>query len=272
MGDLSLLDGQRYTAPGVATTMAGGLGNVQLTAPDTWSSWVQLTAATDHPAGWVTVFVMSNSVARWLVDIAVGSAGNEQVIIPSLHWGLNAGGAPYTYSFPLSIPAGSRISARARYNPGTGNKQIWVGVHLGGPTLLAGPLTSVTAYGPETTTNGLVSVDCGATANTKSGWVEITAATARASRWAVIGMGGDIANYAANDRYAVDIGIGAAGSETVIVPDLPFAATGVIEGPAPRTVGFPLSIPAGVRVAVQAQCTTTTTPDRVFDIGLWLAS
>jgi hypothetical protein len=271
MGDLSLLDGQRYTAPSEITANSTWGPAIFVGNVDTWSNWTELVPATAQACGMLTIILRGSNVARWLVDIAVGSAGNERVVIPNLHWGINVFG-PMVYSFPISVPAGSRISARARYNPGTGAKTIIVGVIVGGNTLLTTPLSQVVAYGPETTTNGLVAVDCGATANTRSGWVEIAAATDRPSRWAVVGLGHDFGNDGTSATYLLDIGIGAAGSEQVIIPSLPFCTTSALDGPFPLTYALPISIPAGSRLAVRAQCSVTITPDRVLDVGLWLAS
>lgn len=67
------------------------------------------------------------------------------------------------------------------------------------------------------------------------------------------------ATSAANRTYAVDIGVGAAGSEVVIIPDLigsSAAAYGSVGGG--HHYYFPIFIPAGSRVAVRAQGSVVT--------------
>jgi hypothetical protein len=64
---------------------------------------------------------------------------------------------------------------------------------------------------------------------------------------------------AANRSYAIDVGIGAAGSEQVIAPDLIGSNAGVTNNTGGIWYVFPIFIPAGTRVAVRAQGSVVTT-------------
>lgn len=87
---------------------------------DTKGTYVQLSAATIAPIRFLNVSVGNRDNATmttcvWRLDIAIGGAGSEQVIIPNLLFGVHASGDtidPTTYSFPVDIPAGVRLAAR----------------------------------------------------------------------------------------------------------------------------------------------------------------
>lgn len=83
-------------------------------------AWVTAIAALDHDTFGLLICVNNNSVSaasrNSVVDIGIGGAGSEVVLIPNLIAG-NASG--YTtgglwYFFPVAIPAGTRIAVRAQ--------------------------------------------------------------------------------------------------------------------------------------------------------------
>jgi hypothetical protein len=88
-----------------------------------------------------------------------------------------------------------------------------------------------------------------ATAHTKGSWVELTASAGMSSEWCVLSVHNDGTNGKNN---LIDIGIGAASSEQIILPNLymPAVQTYQLTG---GKCSFPLHIPAGSRVAVRAQ-------------------
>jgi hypothetical protein len=96
-----------------------------LTAPGathTEGGWVQLTAATTSRAGWLVVGVShpDTSIAaavNGLLDIGVGGAGAEVPIINDIPFAVTANediNAPYPLTYPVNVPAGSRLVARYR--------------------------------------------------------------------------------------------------------------------------------------------------------------
>jgi hypothetical protein len=97
------------------TVTAGG-------AAHTKGAWAQLIAATPYDAYGIWIAIdgihVSAAATAYLVDIGVGPAGEEQVIIPNLDvWGADntaAGLNPHLFWFPVYIPAGSRIAARGQ--------------------------------------------------------------------------------------------------------------------------------------------------------------
>jgi hypothetical protein len=92
------------------------------TAHTLGSSFTQLIASTSFDTEWVEIICHGVQTAatdsRALLNIYVGAAGQEQILIPNLlaNGGTIAATAciPKVYRFPLRIPMGSRISAKSQ--------------------------------------------------------------------------------------------------------------------------------------------------------------
>jgi hypothetical protein len=96
------------------------------------------------------------------------------------------------------------------------------------------------------------------TTGSKSGWVQLTASTGSFDSYGIlINFNSNSASNASRNTMA-DIGIGAAGSEIVVIENL------ICAGASTYVVGFnqwyffPLLIPAGSRLAIRAQSSVTT--------------
>ena len=104
------------------------------------------------------------------------------------------------------------------------------------------------AYGQNTvTTEGLL-IDHGASANTKGSWVQIVASLPRAAD----GIHALLRPFDSinNERFLVDIGLGASGSEVAVVLNL--MVSGGIER-VNEYLWLPLHIPSGQRVSARLQ-------------------
>ena len=242
---------------------------------NTKGSYVELLASTarNYDAMMITESYCQGD-ADYLTDIAIGAAGSEQVIINNIirsaddiavHYG---GGI---LVFPIQIPAGSRISARCQCSVG-GNYNRY------GITFLASNFYKqcagiVDTYGAAAADSGGVSIDPGATADTKGAWVEISAGITRSAKFIILGTGAQ-GNYTRRvSNWFVDVGIGAAGSEQVLIPNLVFG-THTYQGillPT-NTAAIPVDIPAGTRLSVRAQCYVNDSADRKFDAVLYCIS
>jgi hypothetical protein len=108
---------------GAATADSGGTSVDPGGSSNTKGSYSQLTAATTRPHKGLLLAIGNqiNGVrtgCAWLLDIAIGASLSEQVIIPNLS--LNADTTkdmvfPQAFSFiPITIPAGTRLAARAQ--------------------------------------------------------------------------------------------------------------------------------------------------------------
>ena len=107
-----------------------------------------------------------------------------------------------------------------------------------------------------TTSYAATSVSPGATANTKTSWVQVVA-SAPAAVGGIRVISRSAYTLSATQSAILDIGIGAAGSETVIVPNV------LVGAPASTSFGgicfdVPIAIPAGSRVAIRAASQRTS--------------
>jgi hypothetical protein len=265
--DFSQHEGQRITSAGVVTASSRGTALTAGTA-NVKGSYAELVASTAHDAAWLIVHIAVNAGSHdALVDIAVGAAASEQVIIENIPIGIGSSSAkhPTIALFPIAVPAGTRIAARAQST--LASTVIYVHVQLcHGGFLASAPLSLVTTYGAATADSGGTQVDPGASANTKGSWVELTASSTYPIAALLVGVPNQNNATRSTGLYLLDIGIGGAGSEEVIVPDIQLhanAANDVIE---PQLAGpFFVSIPAGTRIAARAQASITDATDRLFD-------
>lgn len=105
------------------------------------TSWTQIIASTPHHFNGLMVVIgngqrsVASNTNAWLVDIAIGASGSEQAIIKQLYT-MSFGNTVFFMTpsffgpFPCSIPAGSRISARAQCNSnGSTTRNIDVAVY-----------------------------------------------------------------------------------------------------------------------------------------------
>jgi hypothetical protein len=113
-----------------------------------------------------------------------------------------------------------------------------------------------------------VTVTTSATANTKGAYAQLTASLATAARggfvWSVSSTTGVF-------DHGFDLAIGAAGSETIVVPDLFFPSSANVA----NDLWIPMQLPSGVRVAVRGQSKTgsKTSLHSVRPVALgWLPS
>jgi hypothetical protein len=88
-----------------------------------------------------------------------------------------------------------------------------------------------------------------ASAHTKGAWTQIVASTSGDCDLILVAVNVDASNTITSSL--IDIGIGASGSETVVIGDLAVSSHGSV------TMGIPLKVPAGSRVAIRGQTVRT---------------
>ena len=239
----------------VATATSTGVQFTTSATVNTKSTYTELVASTSADIGWIdiamSVITLSHIFECCAVDIAIGAAASEVVIISNLvmAWGnTNPGGGKI--ALPITIPAGSRISFRYQAsNPGD-----TIGLVMHGYTANFQYVSSYEDLGfvSSGATHG-TQVNPSATANTKGSYTQIISATARD----YVGMFFCFDEQDTNlgSKYLYDIAIGAAASEVVISPDW-FVWT---EGFPGQWSGYlPIAIPSGTRIAARSQCSGTS--------------
>lgn len=269
MGDWSMLEGQLVDTVGeVAATSYGTVITAHANA-NTKGSYTQIVAATTYNAdGLIVCLSPVTAVIDFLTDIAIGASGSEQKICGDLHRG-SIRLTSTMFLIPIAIPAGTRIAARTQCSAGGYTVQVTISLISQG-FLPSASLHRVTTYGANTADSGGVSVDPGGTAHTKGAYSQINGATSAPIRALLVAIGGQVNFTRATCGWLVDIAIGAASSERIIIPDLALVCDVGSDDVTPFVLGpFFIDIPAGVRLAARAQCSITDASDRLFDIVLY---
>lgn len=212
-----------------------------------WGSWAALTASSPIDACWIdlSLFPTRSSANLCAFQLGVGPAGSEIVIADGMVSCSNTSESDLSlFSFPISIPAGSRIAVRASASfaaqPCFANARLYDGSFEIEGCAGVDALGFVLANTTGTTMTGSL------TAGAKGSYSQIIAATARDYVGFVVGL----TNGSSTNWAYIDIAIGAAGQEQALVPNLGVrpsnaSSRATIAGP------FFIPIPAGSRVAVR---------------------
>ncbi len=262
-------DGHRFESAGATAADSGGISVTPNNSANTKGGYGELIAATTFDACGFFLNYVNPAAHKYLVDIAIRAAGAEQVVLANFHIGTVAS-MPGTVWFPLSVPAGTRLAARAQCSS-AGSLALEMAANLVGSGFQGGPrFRVVDTYGATTADSGGTSVDPGGAANTKGAYSQLTASTTRALRALAVVLGADSNQTLTTAGYLLDIAIGAAGVEQVVIPDLWFnATTGGRTFLAGAMGPFPCSIPAGTRIAARGASSTTDATDRLFDVVIY---
>jgi hypothetical protein len=281
MGDWPLASGFRAESFGTSTATQGGTTVTGGATAHTKGSWVQLDASTSFDA---TVFALYVVVqfqdTLYLLDVGIGAAGSEQVIVPNFLISQSVG-LVSELLLPIGVPAGSRVAVRCQDNFGSSNLYVTGMLYSGGwgndPTY-----QTMTAYGVNTAASNGTIVDAGAVANTKGSWTQIVASTTTTMKAFMMSAirPAPATSITADFSVLADVGVGASGSEQALLSNMRYFSSiqtgGVIT---PYTAGsatlsglstlvpriippVPCDISQGVRLAVRQQATTTNANDR----------
>lgn len=223
------------------------------------ATYTQLIASTAYEAFGIFVGVHATSSASttksFLVDIAIGGAGSEVVIIPNLLAGNQAAssttslGGSY-YFFPIRIPSGKRIAATCQSD--TAADTVYVSVYLvRHPQPGAWYGNRVTAYGANTGTSSGTSMSPGN--STYATDVQVSASTTNPIKYLQVGTDLLTNSTGSTLRGLIRITVG----NTAIAQDLPYSESTTLETTMYTPANFILShmlfnIPAGVSLEVSA--------------------
>lgn len=240
--------------------------------PHTVGGWTEIVAATTKPVTMLHVRIdaatlSSGTDSSMLLDVGVGAAASEVAIIPSLAAGYHSVNQYRVYDIPVYIPAGSRVAVRCQ----SAITLATCAVRMWGDTMpgYEQPAPSCIAIGAVTAASQGTVLTAPGSLNTKGAWTELTASCPQPLRAVVVQTQGasDLALGAA--YVVVDIGVGAAGSEVVVVNDVEYLGGSSESLDATQPVTFGVSIPAGARIAARyARAASTANTCDVHLIGI----
>jgi len=137
-----------------------GIGITTGATPNTKTAYTQLFAATTYDVYgfWLYVSGTSNSaaIANFLLDIAIGAGGSEQIILPDFQIGWRtAPGAGFHGDFiPLFIPRGTRIAARLQSSLANDPGRITIFLNRGASGYIGQLFTNCDTYGANLANSG----------------------------------------------------------------------------------------------------------------------
>lgn len=262
-------DGQRAENAGANGADSAAVTVTTGGSTDTKGSYSELIASTAFDAaGFFLSFTSVEATERFLIDISIGAAGSEEIILADVIYALRVThSANIGLWVPHSIPSGTRVSCRGQATNANETFDALV-VLIGVSALPSAAFNRGETAGADTVNSIGTDVDPGGVANTKGSWVEIIASTAFDYREMIVAVGNsDDFGKGSNDSVLVDVGVGAAGSEEVILPDMLFGQGTTLDGLSPPSVGpVPIHVPSGSRLAARAQSSGTNANDRIIDV------
>lgn len=269
MGDWAPAAGVRVESIGALASTSAGTDIAASGTANTKGSYVTLISSTAFHSDRLVIVMGSASLTTYLVDIAVGAAASEQVLIPNIHYsGSNL--FPYVMDFPVGVPAGSRVSCRCASATASAAVSISAYAIAGGWSAPPG-LSRVITYGALTASSKGTEIDPGGTVNTKGAWVELVApfTPTPALKGLILGLGNNNNVAASAGSWLIDVGVGTAGFEQVAIPNYRMSMSTAETITPPCTPFIPVSIPAGSRLAVRAQSNLSVdATDRKFSAVL----
>jgi hypothetical protein len=241
---------------GKSGVLAAGSSGIAITASgstNTKGAYTTLIASTAFDACWMGVTIdVTSGTGTFLVDIAIGAAASEKVVVNNL-----AGCAAFVneicsfYFFPITVPAGTRISARGQSNTASAGCNVAVQLFDGSFTQMEGA-AGVDSIGALTASSHGTTITAGAS-NTKGSYTSL-GVTARDYMGLLIGLDNQV-SPSTDTHFLLDIALGAGGSQQVIIPDVAgFWDNVAYAAPLPASWGpYFISVPNGTNLWARCQ-------------------
>lgn len=238
--------------------------------PHTVGAWVEVDASLSAAASGVRVALTASTNltannSSTLLDIGIGAGGAETVwaTIGVGYIASSTAASIYPLVVPGRIAAGTRVAVRARSAITLQNVVAEYSFFGAKTTALGAPVT----YQADIATSHGLALAAPGSLNTKGAWTELVASTATALAALLVTAQGNEGAAMGTLGLLLDIGVGAAGSEVVVIPDISYRATTaeVLQARSPTTYG--LVIPAGSRIAARYARAATTESLDVLLVG-----
>lgn len=272
MSNFALPTNGRYAAVGANT----GSSNATVVNPSGTpfvkpGSWTEITASWPFDSEAFVLLGSSASAGTSAIslDLARGASGSEVAFVTDFF-------TPETTSclcvtLPIRIRAGERISAKI--STGDGFSPLNVALYPIGPTTRRvygfgaggnrwqGNLNTGTLRGTQ--------IDPGSTANTKpTSWTTLIASTNAFTTALLVSTRG-YQTINAQTNCLIDIGIGSAGSEVPLIPNIYQFNQPNSSNWNKGYMVFPVSLPQGTRISARAQADSTDSSDRLCEVFLY---
>lgn len=257
MADWTFADSSRFAVGGTVAIVGGGTVTAHAST-NTKGAWQQLVSRVPFDTDIITLESFSSevlagdSVKNVLMDIGRGTPGAEQVIVSDLSIAANNESVGCHYRLPQVVNAGDALSARSQSN--VSGRVVSAGFRFETHGFAHSPPAGrIKTYGADTSTSRTTSLTPGA-ANVKGAWAQITASTSEDIQEIIIVASQESDSGLDNSWYIADVGLGSAGNERIIIPDITITTYSSNSGIHPNLIGpIPYSIPARSRIAMRVQ-------------------
>lgn len=235
-------------------------------------AWVQLIAATTIEASEMlltsTTTGQSGVDTSGLLDIYIGD-GSQNPVAPlvddfQIGYLLNAAGAAgikQGFRLPVRVPFGVEVIARVRSATASRTYPIRLDLVGGIPGVNLPAFHRCRTYGAVTATSRGTALATPGGNNAKGAWTELSAAVTETIYGVGVGPAGNWLPGFGTIGFFYDIGVGSAGNEVVVVPDMTFwTFSSEIVGedwPAGRFAPLMRPIAAGERLVARQQTQNT---------------
>jgi hypothetical protein len=239
---------------GAFTATGAPIINSHGSSANSLGAWGEVTASAPFDVDGISISISPNTTGTvwWLLNVGVGAASSEQIVATGIPYFQEWSDRPHGHVFvPVRIARGQRIAIQARCSSASSLAlATYVQLYAAGPRGFGFP-SEVIAIGADSTTTKGTPVTTHATADTKGNWAELTSSTPRPIRGIIICATPSASNPPIN-AWRLDIGVGAASSEVVLVPDfqLQTDVTGDYVMPAYSHL-IPVNIPAETRISAR---------------------
>jgi hypothetical protein len=244
-----------------ATPLTMGVAVTAHASAHTKGAWATLGTTAYPTKGMIIHFVGSSAVLRdFFVDIGVGAGGSEVVLYSNLLFSIGSWTEQsFWYPLPCDLPAGTTISARCQASTGASAMRVLAHVFYTGFHYQpwGGHVTTYAAVTASTTATNFPDADNNDDA--KGVYTEVTSGLTYPARALMFAQGNLRTASVGDNVRLVDIAIGAAASEHIIVPDLRTRSGDSPDHHAPAVIGpIPVNLPAGTRISVRSEIDTNT--------------
>lgn len=242
---------------------SGAQGTAVTPAAGSKGSWAQVFASLDFDTFGLLICINGNSTSgvsrNTVIDIGVGGAGSEIVLIPNLIGGnaigyTTMGGNGLWYYFPVAIPAGTRLAIRAQSSDITGTQAYIQAFQKPlNPSMLKAA-AYVEAIGM-TVPQGTAVTAGGAS---EGSWTLLGATTRDCWHWQVGAQVTSADTSHAGNAIHIDIAEGDASNKNVILQDvILMTSTSEQACMLPAMIGCAWPVPAGRNIYARAQASGT---------------
>jgi hypothetical protein len=253
-----------------AYTSGDGIINSSASA-NTKGSYEAVATTTFDIDSFIVNFAPNTQLSRdFLCDVSVGAGGSEQIILSNLLYSGSVLLEYAPYHFPLHIPSGSVIRARTQCSTGTSAHELFF--HGFTSSFDGQPAcTRVETLGANTADSGGTSIDPGGTTGVLGTWQQVVATTSFDYRYLIVAFGNQANATRSSMQGDLDIAIGAAASEQLILSGLRYGTTTGDDCINPHVYPtFPVAIKAGSRISARTvNYSINSSPARLIDIVLY---